>query len=177
MSELLQLIRKLPSVERNVNGGAYLFHRDDQVRFVYAIIDGRVELLRRQENGSALTLQRAGPGSILAEASVYSDRYHCDAVAALPSRLLAIGKQELLDRMRGDLAFAEQWSVHLAREVQASRFRSELLAYTRVSDRLDLWLDWHGNALPSRGEWTALAEALGVSREALYRELARRRAA
>ena len=42
---------------------------------------GAIHLVRTQEDGAALILQRARAGAILAEASVYSDRYHCDARA------------------------------------------------------------------------------------------------
>ena len=43
----------------------------------------------------------------------------------------------------------------------------------RVSARLDAWLSLR--PLPPKGEWAMLADDLGVTREALYRELARRR--
>ena len=43
-----------------------------------------------------------------------------------------------------------------------------------VSARLDAWLAWHGE-LPPRGDWKQLADQIGVSPEALYREMARRR--
>jgi hypothetical protein len=43
-----------------------------------------------------------------------------------------------------------------------------------VAARLDAWLTL--KRLPPKGEWGALADDIGVTREALYRELARRRA-
>jgi hypothetical protein len=43
----------------------------------------------------------------------------------------------------------------------------------RVSDRLDAWLELHGE--PEKGEWIRVADQIGVSPPALYRELARRR--
>jgi len=44
----------------------------------------------------------------------------------------------------------------------------------RVADRLDAWFG-EGNALPERGRWQEVAAELGITREALYRELSRRR--
>jgi hypothetical protein len=43
-----------------------------------------------------------------------------------------------------------------------------------VAERLDAWLGGE-RALQEKGTWQDLAAELGVSREALYRELAKRR--
>jgi hypothetical protein len=70
---------------------------------------------------------------------------------------------------------AAAWSAMLARSVQAARLRSEIRSMLRVAERLDAWLG-EGNALPGKGRWQEVASELGVTREALYRELSRRRA-
>jgi len=64
----------------------------------------------------------------------------------------------------------------LARSVQAARLRAEIRSLPKVADRLAAWLG-EGNALPDKGHWQEVAAELGVTREALYRELARRRMA
>lgn len=63
---------------------------------------------------------------------------------------------------------------NLARTVQAARVRAEIRSLPKVAERLDAWLD-EGHVLPTKGRWQDLAAELGVSREALYRELAQRR--
>ena len=63
----------------------------------------------------------------------------------------------------------------MARSVQAARLRAEIQSLPRVADRLDAWLG-EGNCLSQRGRWQEVAAELGVTREALYRELTRRRA-
>jgi CRP-like cAMP-binding protein len=78
-------------------------------------------------------------------------------------------------RLRDDPPLAEAWTRYLARQVQQARFRSEVLALRTVGDRLNMWMDWHDQQPPARGARTRLARELGVSREALYRELASRR--
>lgn len=67
--------------KRHFEGGQHLFHRGDPVTDLHVVLIGSIHLVRHQGDGSALIVQRAGAGSILAEASLYSDRYHCDAVA------------------------------------------------------------------------------------------------
>jgi CRP-like cAMP-binding protein len=154
--------------------GEYLFHREQKVASLFMVIAGEVQLIRHQEGGSAIILQRAGPGEIAAEASVFSSRYHCDGIARTDAEIRSVGKEMFLDRFRKDLGFAEAWASRLAREVQNARFRSEVLSLKTVAQRLDAWLEWHDD-MPPRGEWVHLAFQIGVSPEALYREMTRRR--
>ncbi len=165
----------LSSRSRRLGAGEHLFHRDDPVSRLFVVVEGHIDLLRYAEDGSRLTLQRAGANNIVAEASVFSDRYHCDAVAAAPSVVAGIPKQRFRERLRGNADFAEAWTRHLGQEVQALRLRSESLSLNKVAARLDAWLAWHGEA-PPKGGWKQLALQIGVSPEALYRELAKRRA-
>lgn len=69
---------------------------------------------------------------------------------------------------------AAHWSALLALSVLAARLRSEIRSLPKVADRLDAWLA-EGNALPEKGRWQEVAAEPGVTREALYRELSRRR--
>ncbi|MEM7500117.1 MAG: Crp/Fnr family transcriptional regulator, partial [Pseudomonadota bacterium] len=61
-----------------------------------------------------------------------------------------------------------------AREVQSLRGRVEVLRLRRLSDRLDAYLDLHG--APDAGGWVGVADWIGVSPPALYREVSRRKA-
>jgi CRP-like cAMP-binding protein len=162
--------------EVGVQSGHYLFHTGDEVMALYVVRSGDIHLIRhRTDGGAALVLQRAGPGSIVAEASLFSQRYHCDAVAASPVSAKMLSIRALRDRFRRDPVFAEAWASHVTKEVQAARFRSEVIAMRTVAARFDAWLEWHGGAPPPKGEWKRVADQLGVTPEALYRELARRR--
>lgn len=111
---------------------------------------------------------------VVAEASAYSGSYHCDASAPMDSTVLALPKSAFLSAMASNPDLAAVWAATLARGVQAARFRSEIRSLPKVADRLDAWLG-EGNHLPEKGHWQDVANELGVTREALYRELARRR--
>ncbi len=160
--------------ERRLRADAYLFHRDDAVSYLYYVVEGEVQLIRHQETGEAIVLQRALTGDIVAEASVFSTGYHCDAVAHTDTIIRGLAKTDFLKWFREDPDFAQAWASHLARQVQSTRLRSEILSLKTVADRLDAWLAWHG-ALPQKGEWNLLALQIAVSPEALYRELSKRR--
>lgn len=171
---IADLLESSGSGKRALGAGEYLFHLGEPVVALFVVLEGEVHLIRHQEQGGTIILQRAGPTDILAEASLFSDRYHCDAVARTRANVRSIPKRRLLGRLRHEPDFAEAWAAHLAREIQNTRFRSEVLSLRTVASRLDAWLAWHG-ALPPKGEWRQLAAQIGVSPEALYREMAARR--
>jgi CRP-like cAMP-binding protein len=177
--ELIKQIVARAGQPRELEAGRYLFHQGDHVRFVHVIMEGVVELVRYQDNGTAIILQRAGRGDFLAEASVYSPRYHCSALASATSgaaaKIHAWPKPLFLRKLREDASFAELWARHLAREVQSARYRVEIVSRRTVAERLDGWLAWHDCVLPEKGEWKNIAAQIGVTPEALYRELAKRR--
>ncbi|MGE3626992.1 MAG: Crp/Fnr family transcriptional regulator [Hyphomicrobiales bacterium] len=159
---------------RKLGAGEYLFHLGEPVLSLFVVLEGEVHLVRHQELGGAIILQRAGPGEVLAEAPLFSDRYHCDAVTEKGATVRSTSKRELRKRLRNGPDFAEAWAAHLAREIQNTRLRSEILSLKTVASRLDAWLAWNGE-LPPKGEWAHLANEIGVSPEALYREIAKRR--
>ena len=79
-----------------------------------------------------------------------------------------------MEALRSDSELTEAWAAHLARSVQRARMRAEIRSLKTVAERLDAWTAEHGD-IPEKGQWHVLAAELSVSREALYRELARRR--
>jgi CRP/FNR family transcriptional regulator, dissimilatory nitrate respiration regulator len=130
-----------------------------------------LRLLGALPHGSQLTTQRAGPGSILAEASLFSARYHCDAVADEQSIV------QVVPIRKARAAFAEQpvlaaaWAHHLAQEVHRARTRAEIISLRTVSDRMDAWVALNGDVLRRKGQWRRIASEIGISSEALYREI------
>lgn len=162
------------ATERRLQPGEALFFAGDPVLQLALITEGRVRLLRRTMDGTDVILQTAVPGDVLAEASAYSATYHCGAEAAEQSIVRLLPVEAFRKALRYDPTLAEAWAAHLARSVQATRLRAEIRTLRKVSERVDAWLG-EGRALPDKGHWQDLAAELGVTREALYRELARRR--
>lgn len=172
---ILDLLAPLSPRPCRYRAAAAVFRLGDEVRTVHFVRSGLIHLVRHRPDGMKLILQRARAGAILAEASVFAASYHCDGVAITDAETLSVPGAALRQRIIADGRFAEAWARHLGREVQRARLQAEILALRTVAARLDAWLGWHG-ALPSKGEWVGLAAEIGVSPEALYRELARRRA-
>ncbi len=172
---LTDRLRKLAHSTNRFGSGEFLFRKGDDVLSLHLIEEGEVHLVRHQVDGFALTLQRAGAGAILAEASLFSEFYHCDAVAVKSARTHLVRKLTIRDEIARDASFAEAWSAFLAREVQSTRLRAEILSLRTVAERLDAWIASTEGCLPVKGEWKTIAAEIGTSPEALYRELSKRR--
>jgi CRP/FNR family transcriptional regulator, dissimilatory nitrate respiration regulator len=174
--DIVETLRAMARREHGFTAGQYLFHAGDAVKAMFVVASGEVVLLRHGATGGMVTLQRAGGGAIVAEASLFAQSYHCDAQARAATRVHVVDRAELRARLRRDALLAEAWAAHLARLVQQARLRSEIMALRTVASRLDAWLATAPGEPPAKGEWRGVAEQIGVSPEALYRELARRRA-
>jgi CRP-like cAMP-binding protein len=125
-------------------------------------------------HGAELILQRAAPGAIVAETSLFADRYCCNAVATETSLIRAVRIPAVQAALRDDSRLLWEWVHHMAREVQQSRARAEILSLKKVAHRVEGWRALNDGLLPPRGRWRQLADEIGVSPEALYREFARR---
>lgn len=172
---MLHLLKPLRSTERRLADGSLLFHRGDAVSSLFLVLEGTIELTRHRADGGMVVLQRASRDDILAEASIFSERYHCDAFATSPSVVLVVPMTDVRSSLAQSPGFAEAWAEHLAHEVHEARLRSEILSLRTVARRLDAWLMSHAERMPPKGEWKFLAHQIGVSPETLYRELARRK--
>ena len=171
-SAIALLFSGSPSI--TLSAGEMVFLTGQDVENIFMVGAGRVQLQRHTIHGACLILQDAGPGTVLAEASAYSVTYHCNAMVTEAATLSALPKVAFLAALRDHPDLAQAWSALLARAVQAARVRSEIRSLPKVAERLDAWLS-EGHVLPDKGRWQDVAAELGVTREALYRELARRR--
>lgn len=139
---------------------------------MYFIEQGEVVLERTGLKGEQTVLQRARRGFV-GEASLQSDRYHCDARVLADSRVVRVPVVDMRDAMAADRAFAMRWVAMLNTELRRLRLQCERLTLTRVQDRVVHLLETEGE----RGRYAvpaglkSLAGELGVTHEALYRAL------
>jgi CRP/FNR family transcriptional regulator, dissimilatory nitrate respiration regulator len=173
---LIEVLSGLPGRERPLKARSSLFCVNDPVRQLHIVTQGSVRLSRSLPRGGELTLQRAKAGELLAEGSIFARRYHCDAIAMEDSTLRSIPLRKLHAAIESDVNLNAALLRHLAHELQRARAQSEILALKTIVERVRAWKSLNGGALPPKGQWHTLATHIGVSPEALYRELARMRA-
>jgi CRP-like cAMP-binding protein len=134
-----------------------------------------MRLERHTADGHAIIIHRARAGESLAEAALYADTYHCDAIAEAPARIIVYPKDAMLALLQADSVIAQSVTAALARHVQGLRTRLELQnlrpAQTRVLAYLELLADEDGSIALDR-PLKELASEIGLSHEALYRALA-----
>ena len=173
-SRLPASVRTL-AVERRLRRGEVLFRKDDTAIGLYAVEEGHIRLCRVDANGREIILHTAGPGDLVAEASLFSPRYHRDAVVLSDARVRLYPKKALLAEFRRDPNAAEAFMAMLARELMDLRTRLEQRnlrsASARVQHHLALNTEADGRTVTLRGTIKDLAAELGLTHEALYRTL------
>jgi CRP-like cAMP-binding protein len=164
------------AIDRKLKSGEALFRLGDKTAGLCEVISGRVRLARVDRTGREIVLHVAGPGDTIAEASLFSPHYHCDAIANTPAVVRIYPKQAVLLAFEQDRKAAQAFAATLARQVMNLRTRIEQRnirsARERVRHFLALNVGADGHTVVLTGTLKDLAAELGLSHEALYRTLA-----
>ena len=165
------------AIDRKLKAGEALFRLGDKTAGLFEILTGRVRLTRVDRSGHEVILYVAGPGETLAEASLFSPAYHCDAIASTDAVVRIYPKPALLAAFDKDPKAAQAFTATLARQVMNLRTRIEQRnirsARERVRHYLALNAAADGRTVVLRGTLKDLAAELGLTHEALYRTLAK----
>lgn len=145
-----------------------IFHQGATPSALFYVAAGTVILERHTEAGQKVVLHRAGAGDLIAEASLFSQTYHCDCVAQTDATVIALDKPAVLQMMATDPDFASALVRKMSRQVQRYRRQLELRSIFPAVDRVlaglsDGWLT---------GSVIQFASDIGLSHEATYRALA-----
>ncbi|WP_136417980.1 Crp/Fnr family transcriptional regulator [Herbaspirillum sp. ST 5-3] len=160
---------------RRLEAGDMLFRQGDKSFGMFRLATGRIRLLRSTPGGADMPMHTVRAGELFAEASLFSERYHCDAIALQRSEVLVYPKAALQHALRQDPDALWAFAAELAQRVQGLRTRLELSrihsAPERVLQALRLRCDASGTWKPD-ATLKRFAEEIGLTHEALYRALA-----
>lgn len=150
--------------------GELLFVTGKKPVSMHFITSGEVVLQRRGMQGESVILQRTRFGFV-GEASLQSERYHCDAKVTVSAEITRVPIQQIRSVMTTDPAFSTRWIGMLNLEVKRLRLQCERLSLHKVQDRLLHLLETEGTQgkYPLGSGLKSLAGDLGVTHEALYR--------
>jgi len=145
-----------------------LFRLGDRALGPWFVHAGELALERHEPGGRRLLLHRARAGSVIAEASLFADHYHCDAIARQDAEVTLLERKSLLERFGTDSAFARALSESFAREIQRLRRQVELVGIPGAEDRV---LEAVRDGLLIDTDVRGLADLIGLSAEATSRAL------
>ena len=164
------------SIVRVLSPGELLFRQGDRAAAIYKVESGRLRLIRRTVDDHLVILHTAGRGEFFAEASLFAEAYHCDAVAAAQSRVRVYPKTIVMAALRTDPALAEAFMARLARQLQELRARMELRNIRSARDRVLQYLQLRARvayrSIAIEGQLQDISAEICITREALYRTLA-----
>ena len=102
------------SIVRVLAPGELLFRQGDRATAIYKVESGRLRLIRRTVDDHLVILHTARRGEFFAEASLFAEAYHCDAVADAQSRVRVYPKAIVMEALRTDPSLAEAFMARLA---------------------------------------------------------------
>jgi CRP-like cAMP-binding protein len=162
---------------RRLAAGQALFRQHDPVHAIFLVLEGRLRLIRHTSEGQTVILHVAKAGESFAEAALFSEVYHCDAVAWQPSLVAVHPKPVVLDLFQKHPEAAAAFMARLARQVQQLRSRLEIRNIRSADERALQFLQ----LVAPQGSRVAafdrplkdVAAEIGLSHEAFYRALAK----
>jgi CRP-like cAMP-binding protein len=175
VSDWLPAAVRAVGVERKLKGGQTLFRLGNRTAGLYEIVHGKVRLARVDASGREAILHVAAAGDTIAEASLFSPTYHCDAIAMGEALVRLYPKAALLAALARDPKAAQAFMAMLARQVMGLRTRLEQRNIHSARDRIRHYLAINvgadGKTIELPGTIKDLAGELGLSHEAMYRTL------
>ena len=109
-------------------GAETLFLQGSKTTGLFHVISGTIDLTRTTKNGHHVIIHRARSGDTFAEASLFSDTYHCTATAVTEAVVIECKREAILRLLETDLAFSRSMIASFALQIQEGRRRLELLS-------------------------------------------------
>lgn len=169
--EILTLLKNLAPVSRTLAAGEVLFSFGEPTSALFHVEQGTLRLSR-----AGVPLHTAEAGSFCAEWALFTETCPCDGVAVTDCTVLAFNRTQVLLQLKAHPDIALAFAAILARDLHRTRGRLELVRQKSARDRVLGYLVRAGAAdrlvtLPRT--LTEVAYDIGITREALYRTLAR----
>ncbi len=158
----------------DLDPGEYLFHKNDLAKGIFVINSGRVKLIRDSVDGSQVIIHIAQAHDSLAEASLFSNHYHCHAKSDSQSQIYLYDKKQVLTYLSTDSSMSLNFIEVLAKQIQKLRLLIELRGTRSPRKRFMQYLQIMVNSersLQIESTYKDLAITLGMSHESLYRVL------
>jgi len=151
-----------------------LFLQNDEILNMYFIKAGRLKLKRETIEGFSVVQHIAFKGEIIAEASLYSQHYHCSAIADTNTEISYLRKIDLLNYLEENPTVMSQLLILYAHQIKNLRTLNEIKNIRSAKERTLAFLR---NEMDAESEVKLsislkdIAYRIGLSHETFYRTL------
>jgi len=163
----LNRVDKSDRVRRTLEYGDALFVQDSATAGLFYLASGTIDLKRATNTGHSVMIHRARSGDTFAEASLFSDTYHCTATAVCDAIVIECKRAAISRLLNTDIEFACSMASRFATQIQETRRRVELLSIRAADERILAALN-DGLLVE---DITTFAETIGLASETVYRTL------
>ncbi len=115
--------------------GMVLFREGDPTKGLFLSSTAMIRMERIGPDGEPVTIHTVQEGQSFAEASVFADRYHCDAVVLVEGEVIRIPKSVVLAGF-ADPKFSTAYNRIMSRQVQAYRQIVEIMSIRSAVERV-----------------------------------------
>lgn len=154
--------------------GDCLFEQGKGVVNLYLINSGRVKLIRNTIDGTPLIAHTSERGETIAEASLFTEHYHCSAIADVPTNVSFVKKKELLQHLDNNPLEMKKLLAVLARQVRDLRTINEIKNIRSAKERILAYIRSNidnNNEMVLELSLKDTAHKIGLAHETFYREI------
>ena len=152
-----------------------LFLQGIVVESIFVVKKGRVKLIRDTEDGVAILIHTAYTNEFFAEASLFSDKYHCHCIADCACEITVYAKTEILQYIQKNSQMMMNFLKMLTSQVRDLRFINELKSIKSAENRVLNYLQHSANS-KNEVKFTSslkdISQKIGLAHETFYRVLA-----
>jgi len=162
----------LSSKTIHLKSGQYLFTQGDSVKNIYCVNKGRIKLVRDTFEGTPILIHVAYAEESIAEASLFSKKYHCSAMAGTNTEVIVYSKDELLKILQENPESMMNLLKQLTTQVRDLRMLNETKSIYSAKEKVLTYLstEFHRDKdsdLPLKD----IAQKIGMAHETFYRTL------
>ena len=162
---------------KSLQQGEPLFEQGAPATHIFVVQKGCVRLVRYTQEGYAVPIYSAYAGESFAEAAMFSDIYHCNAEAVLPSAVWCYPKEQVLGILHASPEKSDRFMALLTHQVRSLRSLLELRSIHSASERILQYFFLHADPqdleIKRLGTYKDMAHELGLAHETFYRALAK----
>jgi len=155
--------------------GEVLFQQSDAIQYIYVVKRGKIKLARCTIDGNSVVLQLAVAGEILAEASLFSDHYHCIAsVYSQTAELFCFDRNELISNLRESSDATMAILKLFASQIRRQRTILEIRNIRSAKQRIYTYFQLESNGeheVELQMHYKDTAYQLGLAHETFYRAM------